>query len=127
MTRTVPPASPQAVESPVPPPQFTCSWRRGGSDAIWVHVTGALDRETAPRLAQTLQTARMNARMVVLDLRQLTSIDGWGARTVMEAAVRARLDHGRQVVVRGPAQVQRVLARLGVAARLDLVEIGEPG
>jgi anti-anti-sigma factor len=118
-------ADPAPVDLTAPPPaRFSCAWCRGGSDAIWVHATGELDRETAPQLAQALQNARINARMVVLDLRDLTSIDEWGARTVLESAVSARLDRHRQVVVRGPAQVQRVLTRLGVAKRLDLVDIG---
>jgi anti-anti-sigma factor len=123
MSRTDTTTGPPAVDQPEQAPRFTCAWCRGGADSIWVHVSGELDRDASPRLAQALLDARVNARMVVLDLRELTTIDGAGARTILEAAVNARRARRRQVVVRGPAQVQRVLARLGIAERLDLVEI----
>lgn len=114
------------VESSRRSPRFSCDWCRGGTDAIWVYATGELDREAAPRLAQALQDARVNGGMVVLDLRDLTSIDRWGAQVVMEAAVAARRDRRRQVVLRGPAAVDRVFVQLGIADRLDLVDLGPP-
>lgn len=115
-----------AVDLDHPPPSFTCTWCRGGTDAIWVHVTGELDRTTAPRLAQTLHDARLNARMIVLDLRDLSTIDRSGVRTIVEASAAARADHRRQVVVRGPKAVDRAFARLDVTHRLDVVDIVAP-
>lgn len=117
-----------AVDAPQQqqPPRFTCTWCRGGTDAIWVHVSGELDRKTAPRLAQMLHDARLNARMVVLDLRDLSEIDRSGVRTIIDAADAARADHRRQVVVRGPAAVDRVVASVDAAHRLDLIDIVQP-
>ncbi|MDW5598654.1 STAS domain-containing protein [Conexibacter stalactiti] len=119
-------ADPPAVAPSKPPPRFTCTWCRGGVDAIWVHVSGELDREGAPKLARTLHDARLNARMVVLDLRDLTEIDRSGVRTIVDASAAARADHRRQVVVRGPAAVDRAFERLDAAHRLDLIDIVAP-
>lgn len=119
-------ADPPTVEPSQPPPRFTCTWCRGGVDAIWVHVSGELDREGVPKLARTLHDARLNARMVVLDLRDLTGIDRSGVRAIVDASRAARADHRRQVVVRGPAAVDRAFASVDAAHRLDLIDIVQP-
>jgi anti-anti-sigma factor len=92
-----------------------------------VHVSGDLDRETAPRLERALRDARVNARTIVLDLRGLSAIDRSGVRTIVDAAALARADRRRQLVVRGPAAVDRAFARLGATARVDLVDLAPPG
>lgn len=108
------------------PPRFACEWQRGGTDAIWVHVSGDLDRETAPDLARALRDARVNARTIVLDLRDLQAIDRSGVRTIVDAATQARADRRRQLVVRGPAPVDRVFARLGATDQVDLIDLAPP-
>jgi hypothetical protein len=53
---------------------FTCRWE-AGSCAAWVHVAGELDRVGSPQLEQVLGEAGLDARLVALDLRDLTFID----------------------------------------------------
>jgi anti-sigma B factor antagonist len=110
------------------PGVFVCELTGGGLGVAWVHVAAELDIATAPILARTLRSAELRARLVVLDLRELTFVDSSGVRVIVYASLRARRAGRRLVLVRGPAQVQRLLALSGA---LDAVEIfdlaaGEP-
>jgi anti-anti-sigma factor len=99
---------------------FVCSSSDDGLDAAWVHVAGALDISTSPQLEQTLDEAA--ARLVVLDMRDLGFMDCSGAHTIIDAAVRARDDGRRLIILRGTPNVDRVFALTGTA---DVVEIGD--
>ena len=59
---------------------FVCSTSEAGLEAAWVHVAGALDIATAPQLEQALAGAQTRARLVVLDLRELTFMDAAGVQ-----------------------------------------------
>ena len=113
------PASDDARSDALPPP-FTCSCTNGGLDAAWVHVGGELDIATTPQLERTLDESR--ARLVVLDLRELAFIDSCGMHAIVRAGIRARRAGRRLVLVRVPANVDRMLTLTGSS---DQVEIGD--
>ena len=120
----------QFVDGPSPAPfvplAFVCSWRNWGADAGWVHVAGELDLAAAPRLAQTLEEALAHARLVVLDLRELTFMDSAALHAIVQANVRARHDGRRLMVVRGGRQVQRLFALTGIGHALEILDM-DPG
>jgi hypothetical protein len=60
------------------PPAFV-SCTNGALDATWVQVAGALDLAATPQLARTLRDCQSQARLVVLDLRELAFMDCSGA------------------------------------------------
>jgi anti-anti-sigma factor len=76
-------------------------------------VAGELDLLTSPQLEQTLSEAQRYARMVTLDLRELTFIDCAGVHVILDTADDAQRAEGRLVLVRGQAHVDRVLALTG--------------
>jgi anti-sigma B factor antagonist len=90
------------------PAPLECSWRTGFG-ATWVRVAGELDLATSPQLQRAVEEARLGARLVVLDLRELAFIDGSGVHAILDAARQARAEGRRLMLVRGPAQVDLVL------------------
>jgi anti-sigma B factor antagonist len=113
------PASDAARADALPPP-FACSCRNGGLDAARVHVGGELDIATTPQLERTLSQSQ--ARLVVLDLRELAFIDSCGVHAIVNAGIRARKAGRRLVLVHVPATVDRMLTLTGSS---DQVEIGD--
>jgi anti-anti-sigma factor len=99
---------------------FLCSSTGGGLDAAWVHVAGALDLATSPQLERTLEESQ--ARLVVLDMRDLAFMDCSGVHTIIDATVRARQAGRRLILLRGAPNVDRVFQLTGSA---DVVEIGD--
>jgi len=93
-----------------------------GMDAAWVHLAGELDVATAPELRTKLREAESRAWLVVLDLRSLAFMDAAGVHTIVEASIRARQANRRLLLLRGPANVDRVFSLTGST---DAVEIGE--
>ena len=102
------------------PPLFTCARSDGGFGAALVHLSGELDLATAPQLDQTLREAQLDARLVVLDLRELAFMDCAGMRVIVDAAERARRDGRRLIVVRGAPNVDRLFTLTGTAERIDI-------
>jgi anti-sigma B factor antagonist len=82
-----------------------------------------LDIASAPRLERTLRRAGQNASLVVLDLRGLTFIDSSGAHVIVSAAARAKRAGHRLMLIRGPAQIDRLLALTGDADVLDIRDL----
>lgn len=111
-----------------PSPPFACSWHTAGVNAGWVHVAGELDLATSPQLRQTLVEAQRVAGLLVLDLRELSFIDCSGAHVILDVAEEARRDGDRLLIVRGPAQVDRLLKLTAVSKRVPIVDLapGEP-
>jgi len=110
-------SAPVHTESP-----FECSRKEGALEAAWVHVAGALDIATTPRLAQTLRESQSAARLVVLDLRALAFMDSAGVHAIVDASRQARRVGGRLLLLRGTANVDRLFALTGTA---DEVEVGD--
>lgn len=113
------PASDAARASALPPP-FTCSHMNAGADTGWVRVRGELGIATTPQLERALDASL--ARVVVLDLRELSFIDSCGIHAIVRACIRARQAGRRLVLVRVPANVGRMVALTGSS---DQVEIGD--
>jgi anti-anti-sigma factor len=89
-----------------------------------VHVGGELDIATAPQLERTLDESQSQARLVVLDLRELTFLDISGMHAIINAGIRARQGGRRLVLVRVPSMVKRMVTLTGSS---DHVEIGDIG
>jgi anti-sigma B factor antagonist len=105
------------------PPWFTCTWKAGGAGAAWVHVTGELDLASAPLLRRALRDARSYARVVVLDLRELTFMDGSGVHVILEAAASVRRGDGRLILVRGSTHVDRALNLTGATSQVLIIDL----
>jgi len=116
-------ASPTAASDHAASPSFLCTWKADGSHAAWVHVAGVLDRATSSRLRQSLREAQPDARLVVLDLRDLTFIDSSGVHVIIDAARAARREGRRLMLVRGPSEVDRVLELTGASAHLSIFDL----
>jgi anti-anti-sigma factor len=102
---------------------FDCTWEEGGSGAAWIHLVGEVDLATSPQLEQTLREAQRDARLVVLDLRELTFIDCGGVRVILDAANDARKTERELILVRGRASVDRVLTLTGAYRHLEIVDL----
>jgi anti-sigma B factor antagonist len=103
------------------PTRWRCL-RSGDDDVVRVAITGELDLATAPQLDRALRRAQADAPLVVLDLRRLAFADCSGAHVLLAAERRAHAAGDRLAVVRGPAEVDKLLALTGVDAALWLVD-----
>ncbi|MDQ6804670.1 MAG: STAS domain-containing protein [Actinomycetota bacterium] len=119
-TAGLPSSSPYPAEAA--PPGFQCACSPGGSGSVRVRVAGELDLSTAPLLEQTLRRAERRARLIVLDLRELTFMDSAGLHVIVNASIRASQSRRRLVLVRGPSQVDRLFTMTGAA---DVLEISD--
>ena len=97
------------------PPAFHCSWADGGPDATWVRLAGELDIASTPQLERVLREPRLQARLVVLDLRELAFIDSCGVHAIVDASIRARQVGHRVLLLRGPPGVDRVFTLTGTS------------
>jgi anti-anti-sigma factor len=105
------------------PDEFVCQLSDDGLGVARVYVAAELDIASAPHLERALRRAELRARLVVLDLRELTFMDSCGSRVIVYASNRAQRAGRRLVLVRGPSQVQRLLALSGAAERVEIVEL----
>lgn len=95
----------------------------GGLGASWVYAEGELDMATAPQLEQTLRDARLDARLVVVDLRGLTFMDSAGVHAIVDAGIQSRRAGCRMIVVRAPAQVDAVFTLIGVTEDVEIFDL----
>jgi anti-anti-sigma factor len=104
------------------PPAFECSWTNGGLEAAWVHLAGELDIATTPQLERALHEPELQARLVVLDLRELAFLDTSGVHAIVDASIRARQAGHRLLLLRGRPGVDRVftLTRSSAAVNGDI-------
>ena len=101
---------------------LVCSCAESGLDAAWVHVAGDLDIATTPQLERTLRETQAQARLVVLDLRELAFMDCSGAHAIVDASIRARGVGRRLLILRGPPNVDRLFS---LTESSDAVDIGD--
>ena len=96
---------------------------RSEGRAAVISVSGELDLATGPELEQALDgVSGSPAELLVIDLRQLEFMDSTGLSIIVKAHQRLA-GEGRELgLVKGPAQVQRLLDLTGVAERLRLVD-----
>jgi len=106
-----------------PPAGFACAWSSGGAGTAWMRLSGALDISTTPRLEQALGEAQAQARLVVIDLRELSFVDSYGVHAIVTASVAARRVGHRLVLLRGRPSVDRVFALTGLCDELEVGDI----
>jgi anti-anti-sigma factor len=106
------------------PPSFVCSCT-GDLEAAWVHMAGELDIATAPQLERTLREPRLQARVVVIDMRELAFIDSSGVHAIVTASTRARKVGHRLVLLRGAPNVDRMFALTGSSLQVE-IDDGDP-
>src|SRR5919201_6230935 len=81
----------------------------GGVVSVALH--GELDLEHAYMFDAELRGLEADGPpCVILDLRELSFLDSCGLARILAARKRARREHWRLVLVRGPAAVQRLFA-----------------
>lgn len=122
MPQASPVLSSAAVGCRAAPSPFVCTWK-AGSRAAWVHVAGALDITTTPQLRQTLREAQLQARLLMLDLRELTFIDRPAVHVILDADGTARRKGGRLMLARGPAQVDRMFTLTGACDQVVIFDL----
>lgn len=82
--------------------------------AVHLHVSGELDMATSPLLERWLLRAdREGNSEIVVDLENVTFMDGSSLRTILSAADRARRNGRTFAIVNAPAMVRRVLQITG--------------
>jgi anti-anti-sigma factor len=90
--------------------------------AVCVALHGELDLEHAYAFDDELRGLEADRPpCLVLDLRELTFLDSCGLSRLLAARKRARREHRRLVLVRGPAAVQRLFALTAVDEAFDIV------
>jgi len=104
-------------------PALVCSWTDGRRDAAWVHLAGELDIATVPQLELTLGMDVLQARLVLLDLRELAFIDTSGVQAIVKASRRAREEGRRLVLLRGPPNVDRLFTLTASSGDLEIGDL----
>jgi anti-anti-sigma factor len=99
---------------------------RDQADAVVVALSGELDLASSPILEERLdQVFSSDAKLVILDLRELEFMDSTGLSVVIKAYQAAADGDRRLYLVKGPPQVQRLLSLTGVGDRLSVLDAPE--
>ena len=94
--------------------QLTVRSEREG-DMHTIALAGELDLGGADRVQHELERVESSdVLLIVVDLSGLTFMDSTGVRVLMDARARSRADSDRLMLLRGPADVQRVFELCGV-------------
>jgi stage II sporulation protein AA (anti-sigma F factor antagonist) len=101
-------------------PPFGASARRVRDCAV-LTLEGELDFGVEERARAALEDA-CRARVVVVDLRELTFMDSSGVHLLLEARDRCRASGRMLLVVRGAEHVHRGLAALGLEHEFEFVD-----
>jgi anti-anti-sigma factor len=117
-----PPAEPSFTPSGGRTPNFDCVVRRNDRNAVWLCLSGDLDLVSASQLKQTVLDLVATQRLVVVDLRELTSMDSTGLHAIVEADNSARRRGVRLVLIRGPAQIDQLFELTGLTDSFDIVD-----
>jgi anti-anti-sigma factor len=89
-------------------------------------ITGELDLASAPALEEELdKVLNGGTNLVIVDLRQLEFIDSTGLSVLVKAHQRAQDADTSFGLVKGGAQVQRLLALTGLEERFTVAETPE--
>jgi anti-sigma B factor antagonist len=115
-------AGPAGRSADVLPPAFVCSSTNGNLDLARVHLAGELDIATTPQLQKTLREPRLQAQLVVLDLRELAFLDSSGVHAIVNASISAREVGRRLVLLRGGLDVDRVFKLTGSTDDVEIVD-----
>lgn len=104
------------------PGAFSCKWT-SGRGAEWASLAGELDMAWTPGFERGLRSAEAHARLIVLDLRELSFIDGRGTRAILHSSQRLRQAGGRLIVVRGPRAVDMVFTVTECAKQIEILDL----
>ena len=104
-------------------PSFVCDCKADGFGSVRIHVEGELDLANAPEFRRALRAAQSEAKIVSLDLQELSFIDCSALNEILEADALARRTGSKLILVRGSGQVDRVLALTGVLEWMEVVDL----
>ena len=94
--------------------------------AVVFAVEGELDLASSPTLEQELDRVRdEDVDLLIIDLRQLRFMDSTGLHALVKANKRATEAGRRFALVRGGAQIERLLSLTGVAELLIVADTPE--
>src|ERR687895_285174 len=99
------------------------SMKRAFGD-VRLKLSGELDRSNVPALDDAFTTAERRAKRIVIDLGELTFIDGGGLRALQNAGERARRN-GHELVLTNPTPWVRQLLELCELDRELEIDEGE--
>jgi anti-sigma B factor antagonist len=105
--------------------EFVCQLSDDGSGVACIYLSAELDIASAPRFERDLHRAELQARLVVVDLRDLSFMDSFGLRVITAGNHRSRRVGRRLVLLPGPPQVQRLLAVTGAVEGLEVAELSD--
>ena len=99
---------------------FDCVSAVEGPGVTRLTLTGELDLATISQVRAALTSAAQEAKLVVVDLSELTFIDCAAVKTIVTADARLRAADRRLALVRAQPQVQRIFELAGLADRLSV-------
>ena len=105
------------------PLPFVCDCMHDGFGSVRIHVEGELDLANVPQFRRVLRGAQSEAKIVSLDLQELSFIDCRGLAEILDADAFARREGSKLILVRGSGQVDRVMALTGVLEGLEVVDV----
>jgi anti-sigma B factor antagonist len=99
---------------------------RSEGPASVLTLSGELDLASSPALEQELDRAlEAGTNQLIVDLRELEFMDSTGLSVLVKAHQRVEEAGARFGVVKGSAQVQRLLSLTGVADRITVADSPE--
>ena len=102
---------------------FSMKVEQQAPEVFRVGLGGELDVSKAYTMDEELKAIeRLQPSVIVLDLRELRFVDSSGLARILAAQRRAAKGHWRLCVVRGCANVQRILALSALDTTLDLID-----
>jgi anti-sigma B factor antagonist len=105
----------------VRPAQFKIEQESGSDGTCTLAISGELDLATAPRLEQEVNTAvAEGAKVVVVDLTNLSFIDSTGLRVFLRLNEQAAAAGWRLTMVRPSEQVKTILRVTGAQGELPI-------
>ena len=99
------------------PPPFGIELAREGSTAT-VAILGELDISTTPELTEGLRSLEPGYETLVVDLSRCTFFASSGISILLEESHRAREEGFELVVIKAPAEVQRMFDLAGLDDKL---------
>ena len=101
---------------------FACRWRLEGRAAASIRVAGELDFATAPQLRTALEEALVYARLVLLDVSELSFMDSSGLRVILDAS-RGGSKGAHVLLVGVSEQVEALLDVTATRQQIDLLHL----